>query len=466
MADAVIAPDKLNVVSSNYQDPEDIAYSQWAVSSSSAASDGNLVIPFIYGEDLFTQMGRDFYTAKTKDHFIYLIGFETSLDTPMGATTLESHLTSAAGMGVLVRGIFYGDGNRRAAGQFSEALKRGVKDNSPLVNHINKIGGKAYLDDHCSVLGAHHQKIVVIYGDAGLIAYCGGVDLCKNRADRARWHDVHCRLQGPAAFELYKLFRERWDDNENAFGGFIPTSMIAPPPQSPVGGNLATYSAQVGRTYPVVAGSVYPFARFGERTIFEMIINAIRCSTKFIYVEDQFLVCRDSLFVKELKTRLAAPSFKCLIMLTCHPNEVGGVLGNQANYRRKLLIDELRAVAPDKVITCTRKNQYVHAKTWIFDDKFAIIGSANMNNRGYFSDSEAAVGIADKNPGGTRLWFAHRLRMGLWMKHLGISEKDALDPMTMLDKWRTGAAEIIPLPLDDSKDEKSDAKWLVYDPPA
>jgi len=60
-------------------------------------------------------------------------------------------------------------------------------------------------------------------------------------------------------------------------------------------------------------------------------------------------------------------------------------------------------------------HSYVHAKTWIFDDRFAIIGSANCNQRGWTHDSESCVGTFDesKDTPGTYT-FAHRLRIRLW----------------------------------------------------
>lgn len=119
------------------------------------------------------------------------------------------------------------------------------------------------------------------------------------------------------------------------------------------------------------------------------------------------------------------------------------------------------------MIACVRKDLYVHAKAWVFDDKFAIIGSANCNNRGYYSDGEAVAGIADKNPGGTRLWFAHRLRMALWMKHLDLSEKDVLNvDDALVAKWKTGTAKIDTLDTTvPAGQEHSDLKWAILDPP-
>ena len=83
MADSSIAPDQLNVVSNNYQDPEDVAYTQWAVPGGRSAADGNIVVPYIYGEDLFTDMAKDMTTATASGHFIYLIGFETQTGAPL-----------------------------------------------------------------------------------------------------------------------------------------------------------------------------------------------------------------------------------------------------------------------------------------------------------------------------------------------------------------------------------------------
>ena len=61
---------------------------------------------------------------------------------------------------------------------------------------------------------------------------------------------------------------------------------------------------------------------------------------------------------------------------------------------------------------------WLHAKCWIFDDEFAVVGSANCNRRGYSYDSELCVGIADPDRRTRGTYFAHRLRMDLWLKHL------------------------------------------------
>ena len=53
----------------------------------------------------------------------------------------------------------------------------------------------------------------------------------------------------------------------------------------------------------------------------------------------------------------------------------------------------LLAAAPEKVAVVVSTTRYVHSKTWVIDDEFAIVGSANCNRRGYTHDSEASVGV-------------------------------------------------------------------------
>ncbi|KAH7848168.1 hypothetical protein Vadar_034588 [Vaccinium darrowii] len=92
----------------------------------------------------------------------------------------------------------------------------------------------------------HHQKTVIVDADAGqdkrkIIAFVGGLDLCKGRYDtpnhsifstlqtvheddyynpsfkapvvgcpREPWHDLHCRIDGPASYDILTNFEERW----------------------------------------------------------------------------------------------------------------------------------------------------------------------------------------------------------------------------------------------------------------
>ncbi|KAM4085841.1 hypothetical protein ACJW30_10G057600 [Castanea mollissima] len=96
------------------------------------------------------------------------------------------------------------------------------------------------------IIYSHHQKTVIVDTDAGhckrkIMAFVGGLDLCKGRYDtpihplfrtlqtvhkddycntnfmehtvgcpRQPWHDLHCCIDGPAAYDILTNFEERW----------------------------------------------------------------------------------------------------------------------------------------------------------------------------------------------------------------------------------------------------------------
>jgi len=85
---------------------------------------------------------------------------------------------------------------------------------------------------------------------------------------------------------------------------------------------------------------------------------------------------------------------------------------------------------------------YVHAKLLIVDDRIAIIGSANINDRSLLGDrdSEIAVLVEDDELTPSKMAgrpymagkFALSLRLSLWREHLGLDEKDSkllMDPL-------------------------------------
>jgi phospholipase D1/2 len=73
---------------------------------------------------------------------------------------------------------------------------------------------------------------------------------------------------------------------------------------------------------------------------------------------------------------------------------------------------------------------YVHCKCMIVDDVWAVIGSANINDRSMLGvrDSEVAIITRDKAPADGKMngrnarvsSFAQSLRISLWREHLGL----------------------------------------------
>lgn len=139
--------------------------------------------------------------------------------------------------------------------------------------------------------GGFHQKIAIVRNDSGLHAYCGGIDLNPNRLDdrdhgiRHPYHDVHARVNGPAANDLALTFVERWQRDGR---GPISLGAAGALPAIPAAGGDVV---QVARTYfrPVAGGAGFPFAPAGERTILDTQLAAIASARRYIYIEEQYL---------------------------------------------------------------------------------------------------------------------------------------------------------------------------------
>jgi phosphatidylserine/phosphatidylglycerophosphate/cardiolipin synthase-like enzyme len=371
---------------------------------------GNKVVGLIDGPETFVDMVSAIKTASSKEHYIYMLNWFVDLNFDLiTSTKLIDLLTDADKRGVQIRGMFWDQAGTQNTAE--------VKQVNGLTN------GAAILDNNTLNFGSHHQKVLIVKGEQGLITYCGGIDFNPDRNSQvgkqpgSPMHDVHCRIEGPAAFDLLNIFLQRWTDHpdsaklDKAKGGLIGARELVP-------AAVGDKHVQIGRTFgngSKHAGiknskgqNFYSFAPHGERTAEKLIFHAIGQAQRFIYIEDQYLISMDA--SNKLKAQL--PKIEKLIILIPHSSisDLPGVWN-----RRKRFIDNLLSdpATRHKVTICYRKKSgdppnpkkvlpqifhaYIHAKVFIIDDKFAIIGSANCNNRGYTHDSEVVAGIFDES---------------------------------------------------------------------
>ena len=406
----------------------------------------NQVSYLIRGRRTFDAMMRAMRTANAPGHFIYLLGWWLSDDFPVsGGLTMRQVFTSASQAGVTVRAMLWDQVGTQ---------------NSNEVDRINALpNGAAILDNRTLNFGSHHQKILIVNGSEGLYAFCGGVDINPDRISPAAtstsssggagtpMHDVHCQIQGPAALDLLQIFQQRWIDHpdhadlDRRIGSSLP--VVSSPVSLPNGREWI----QIGRTFgngnahrgidsdtlaTRARGYTFLRGRAGEQTVKRMILHAISQARQFIYLEDQYLV---SLEIRDALIR-ALPNIQHLTILI--PD---GSISDlpQGNFRRREFIAPLRAVGGNKVRVfhphpVRAPFGYVHSKTWVFDDEYAIIGSANCNRRGYTHDSEVIAGICGEGSG-SDLRFAHRLRMDLWALHLNMNPASLIDGVASAAYW-------------------------------
>lgn len=214
-------------------------------------------------------------------------------------------------------------------------------------------GGSYVQDLEVASMFTHHQKTVI--ADCGsnrdarrrrrakgnemkIVSFLGGIDLCDGRYDtqdhplfqtldtthhddfhqpnfagssinkggpREPWHDIHCRLEGPAAWDVLRNFEQRWKkqgSGDHLLISFDYTTAIEAQEMSEV--DEDTWTVQVFRSIDGGAVVGFPEApdeacalglvtgknQVIERSIQDAYIHAIRRAKNFIYIENQYFL--------------------------------------------------------------------------------------------------------------------------------------------------------------------------------
>ena len=432
---------------------------------------GNLVRPIVHGRPYFAEL-HDRIGAMGPADRIYFADWRGDPDqqlTDDPSSTLSATLVAAARRGVDVRGLLWRSHWRQLGFHAEKARFLGEE--------IGEAGGQCLRDMRVRTLGSHHQKFVILrHGQDPTrdIAYVGGIDLCRSRRDDAAhggdtqalpmaagygptpaWHDVQVALQGPAVHDVETTFRERWEDSTpltlnpgRSLSSFLqgedqspePLGEQAPPPPVVAGGYDAV---QVVRTYPKILPQGYDFAPEGERSIALGNTKAIARARSLVYVEDQYFWSEQ--VGHHFATALTEnQELRLVIVLPMRP-DVDGPIGETAMlYARKLALDLVLAAGGDRVAVFGLSNEaglpiYVHSKVCIVDDRWASVGSDNLNRRSWTSDSEIACAVQDQRAGGDdgpapTDAFPVVLRRLLVAEHLGCSPDEVPDdPVALFD---------------------------------
>ena len=273
------------------------------------------------------------------------------------------------------------------------------------------------------------------------------------------WHDCHVLLTGDPARDVERNIRQRWDEAARPWWRrFTPpgASMVRYylagghhsgqrdtrreergrlPPGAGEAVDGAAARVQIVRTIPALT---YRFAPPGIYGIAQAYTLAIRRAQRFIYLESQYLWLENYIGVDVLRfgwqshhmrallTELAAAAERGVtiaLVLPDHPNcgrafTDGGIAWLRAHAPRAHAEGRLRfftlgtSAADPTTRTMRYRPVYVHAKVGIVDDRWAMVGSANLNSRGMSHDAELNVAALDGE-------FARGLRLMLWSEHAG-----------------------------------------------
>jgi phospholipase D1/2 len=287
----------------------------------------------------------------------------------------------------------------------------------------------------------------------------------RERLPRWPWHDVQCQVEGEAARDIAFAFVQRWNQHQFEIGRVLP---------APIGlGALRPRqraAREDGATVQVLRSQAHwNGGAFIETSICRAWIDAIENARRFLYIEQQFFI--SSLAGPPVRNRVGEAilerisrairedeQFEVIVVLPVQPS---GDLERDVSARAILhwqlrtiarggssLLEQLRARFPAVDLSryvgffalrnhgtlhgrAVTAPVYVHSKLIIADDKIAVVGSANLNDRSMSGvrDSEIAVRVHDE--GGA----VRALREDLWRHLLGL---DAIG-LPALPTWHSTA---------------------------
>ncbi|VAH06607.1 unnamed protein product [Triticum turgidum subsp. durum] len=236
-----------------------------------------------------------------------------------------------------------------------------------------------------------------------------------------------------------------------------------------------------------------------EGSIHNAYFSLIEKAEHFVYIENQFFISGlsgddtiknrvlEALYRRILRAEREKKRFKAIIVIPLLPGFQGGIDDGGAASVRAIMHWQYRTICrgPNSILQnlydviglkahdyisfhglrahgrltdggpVVTSQIYVHSKLMIIDDRIALIGSANINDRSLLGsrDSEIAVVIEDKEVVNSKMdgrhWeagkFSLSLRLSLWAEHLGLHRgevshiMDPMDDTTFKNIWMATA---------------------------
>ncbi|KQJ97534.1 phospholipase D beta 1 isoform X1 [Brachypodium distachyon] len=320
------------------------------------------------------QCWRDMYNAISQARrLIYIVGWSVShtihliRDGADKVPSLGDLLKMKSQEGVKVLLLLWDDPTSRNILGFKtdgfmhtqdEKTRRFFKHSSVQVLLCPRSAGKRHSwvkQQETGTIFTHHQKTVIVDADAGcgrrkIIVFVGGLDLCGGRYDtpghplfrtlqtlhkedyynpnfapvdargpRQPWHDLHSKIDGPAAYDVLQNFEQRWLKASKRHGikklgksyddallsiETIPDMMNIKDAAYFSDNDPETWHVQVFRSIDSNSAKGFPKDPqeatgknlvCGKNVLIDMSIhtayvNAIRTAQHFIYIENQYFV--------------------------------------------------------------------------------------------------------------------------------------------------------------------------------
>lgn len=305
----------------------------------------------------------------------------------------------------------------------------------------------------------------------------------RTKVPRMPWHDVAMQVVGQPARDLTRHFVQRWNYVLRQRRPTRPTPFLLPPADF----NHADLEA-LGLDGTCEVQMLRSCSNWSigtpektEHSIMNAYIKMIEKSEHFVYIENQFFItsCEvsgsrienligDALVDRIIKAAANEEDWRAVVIIPLIPGFQNTVDEQEGTSVRIIMNCQYQSICrgdssifgrlkaqgiePEDYIqfyslrtwgrigpnkTIVTEQLYIHAKCMIVDDRIAIIGSANINERSMLGsrDSECAAIVRDTNMleitmnGEPYLvgQFPHTLRIRLMREHLGLDVDDIME---------------------------------------
>ena len=303
----------------------------------------------------------------------------------------------------------------------------------------------------------------------------------RSQVPRMPWHDISMQVVGQPARDLTRHFVQRWNYLRRGRKPTRPLPFLLPPPDAKMEelealGLTGTCEVQILRSASTWSIGISET----EHSIQTAYIRMIEDSEHFVYMENQFFITSTEVYGTKIQNHIGDAlvnriirahendeDWRCIIVIPLMPGFQNTVDEQDGTSVRLILMCQFRSICrgehsifgrlqaagidPEEYINFFSLRQwgvigndvlvteqlYIHAKTIIVDDRVALIGSANINERSMLGsrDSECAAIVRDTD----MIWstmggepyrvgrFAHTLRLRLMREHLGLDVDEILE---------------------------------------
>lgn len=211
-----------------------------------------------------------------------------------------------------------------------------------------------------------HRKITII---DGIVGYTGGINIADEYINEfpkyGHWKDVGIRLEGQAVWELTKLFlidfginlKEPLSTPENIY----PTSNIQ----------------ENGYVVPFGDGPKPLYDRRVGKTIIQ---HMLATATKYMYITSPYLIIDNELCTSIENAALRGVDVRIIVP---HIPDKKIVFNMTRSYYKRFIEAGVKIYEYEP--------GFIHAKTYLSDDKYAIIGTINLDYRSLVHHFENGV---------------------------------------------------------------------------